>query len=55
MKLVYCPVCGGKLLEGESNSKVKIKCNKCKSIQCVVICSDKVEITLEKDGQNTTK
>lgn len=52
MKIIFCPVCGGKLLEGEADSTVKVKCNKCKSIQLVEICKDKVEITLEKRDVN---
>ncbi len=37
MKYVSCPVCGHKLLEGEPDSLVKVKCGKCKTIVQVTI------------------
>lgn len=43
MTYVNCPKCGHKLLEGETGSKVQVKCNKCKSI---------VNVTIQTSGVN---
>lgn len=45
MKFVGCPVCGHKLLEGEANSCVQVKCNKCKSVVKVTIGDDYIKLT----------
>lgn len=37
MKFVFCPVCGHKLLEGATGSRVRAKCSKCKEILEVTI------------------
>ncbi len=44
MKYVSCPVCGHKLLEGETNSYVKVKCTKCKTVSEVKITDKGVDV-----------
>ena len=44
MKYVNCPICGHKLLEGDDYSRVRVKCNKCKTIAEVFIGEKGVEV-----------
>lgn len=47
MKYVNCPVCGGKLLEGEEGSRVVVKCAKCGRLSEAVIGGESVTVTLK--------
>lgn len=44
MKYINCPICGHKLLEGNDNSLVRVKCNKCKAVVEVAISSGAVAL-----------
>lgn len=50
MKYVNCPVCGGKLLEGEEGSRVVVKCAKCGRLAEAVIGGESVTVTLRSPG-----
>lgn len=50
MKYVNCPVCGGKLLEGEEGSRVVVKCAKCGRLSEAVIGGESVTVTLRSPG-----
>lgn len=53
MRFVNCPICGHKLLEGNSGSIVRVKCNKCKSIVEVNISENNINVVPIKSS--TTK
>lgn len=55
MKYVNCPVCGGKLLEGEEGSRVVVKCAKCGRLAEAVIGGESVTVPSEPRARIRTQ
>ncbi len=51
MTYINCPVCGGRLLEGEEGSCVKLKCNKCGKLVRVKIKNGEVILSVDSSNE----
>lgn len=55
MTYVNCPGCGGRLLEAEEGSSVRLKCNKCGRILKVKIDDDTITLINETKREDKNK
>ena len=55
MQFVNCPSCGGRLMEGEDGSRVRVKCNKCGKLVNVGIDRERITVCLQETGKRETK